>query len=191
MTCRSTTLVASLATSVALLVAGCSDTEFGQNNDAARRSTESTRSGDVPRNDDTINYRKPSEVCEAFARIIYTHDTTTDSHPGDAYLRSRPYVTYEFYARLKDQPVSRTSPEWDAWRQHQVRTQVILAPFAGDVLGPPSAGQRAHSVLVDVAPLGQDGWRAPTQQHAVHCVLSTQDSQWRVATYDIEDFNVA
>ncbi|MGH8420750.1 MAG: hypothetical protein ACRER3_00150 [Pseudomonas fluorescens] len=134
-----------------------------------------------------MNYQSPAAVCEAFARAIHSLDTANDSDPDDAYLRARPYLTFEKYAKVTAQAKTRTDPEWETWKQHKAKTQLAMHPFAGD--GGIDQGQRGHSVIVDVTPIGRDGWIGPTASYAVHCGLNTQNGQWRVADYDVESLS--
>lgn len=172
------------------LTTACGDAS--ESTDTTGKSESATASGTatIPDSDPRIDYTSVSAVCEAFARTIFTRDAAADTHPDDAYLRARPYVTYERYDQLTRQPRTRTSPQWDIWRQHAAKTTVTLEPFTGDV-SPPGSGQRAHAALVSVTPIGQDGWVGPGERHAVHCELISQNTQWRVVGYDIEDLDAA
>ena len=171
---------------VVLLLVTTSCSGSNHENSEARRSSPPAASADVaPSVDPSVDYLSVATVCESFARTIHTVDAASDPDPDIAYRRARPYVTFERYAAIRTQPRTRTSAEWETWKQHQAKTQVALHPFAGD--GGIDKGQRTHSVVVDVTPAGRDGWIGPTASYAVHCGLNSQDSQWRVAYYDVEE----
>ncbi|HEX6870129.1 MAG TPA: hypothetical protein VF163_03435, partial [Micromonosporaceae bacterium] len=126
----------------------------------------------------------PMAVCRAFATAMLGHDTRTDTGPEQAWRRAAPYLVDP----LSTQWPQRADARWTEWVAHRAWTLVRLDEWVGDDL-PDEPGVAYRSVLASTTPVGADGWRGPTERHAVHCALIRSGHGWRIVDVVVDDLD--
>jgi hypothetical protein len=135
--------------------------------------------------DPSVDLSAPGAVCDAFAAALSTRDTAIDSGPADAYTRAAAYASPALTdAILASGPLPKRGAEWVELTAHRGLTRVSVLPFAGEL--PPDQRDVAYRVaVVNVVPVGRDGWHGNPDRRVVACTLHRAGPRWHVTAYDL------
>jgi hypothetical protein len=136
----------------------------------------------LPSPDPTVQ-SDPTTVSQAALTVLFSYDTTTDTTPRDAALRTIPWMTDKYAAaQLEHVVVAPPGADWNTWAEHRAYTTPTLvqsnesAPTDSQVLA-------YRQWVVSYTPTGRDGWRG-TESVVVVFVSLTRGSPaepWRIA----------
>ncbi|WP_326807123.1 MULTISPECIES: hypothetical protein [unclassified Streptomyces] len=153
-------------------------------------SSGGTPKGGIPKPGD-VDQGDADAVGEGTLKAMWTSDTTIDSGPQDATVRTADagWLSEKYEKQLRGHR-SRSAPgaQWEKWTHHRAYTKVEVAKTE-DAARPDDTDTEAwRQWTVTTTPHGRDGWKPkPTTVAAyVQLVRSAPDADWRVAGVTVQ-----
>lgn len=151
-------------------------------------STAPSSSTTTPADYGSVDRSNPTAVARAAITANWTSDTTVDSRPFAATLRSLIWYTPAAAAKVRAHPPTGPAGEqWSTWAAHRATTTVTMQ-LDQDAGAPPDTSTVAYrSFEVTVTAHGQAGWTAPASHYQCFVTLTrtSADAAWQVAVFEV------
>lgn len=151
-------------------------------------ATAASSSTTTPADYGSVDRSNPTAVARAAITANWTSDTTVDSGPFAATLRSLIWYTPAAAAKVRAHPPTGPAGEqWSTWSSHRAITTVATA-LDHDTGAPPDTSTAAYrSFEVTVTAHGQAGWTAPASHYQCFVTLTrtSANAAWQVAVFEV------